>query len=111
MSGGGSNSKTAGGVEGGFPCPKCGHRTGVTDSRPDSNGGIRRRRRCRCGLRFTTREVTDDVISLPGSLATRLRVRVDRMGTLLEELKALTIAAEIHKGAEDSRAARKEPQE
>jgi len=93
MSGGGHNSKTAAGVEGGFPCPKCGARSGVIDSRPTSDGGIRRRRRCRCGHRFTTREVTDDQ-ALPGSIATRLRVRVMTLERLVEELKALTIAAE-----------------
>lgn len=50
---------------GGFPCPACGSRTIVTDSRPRTLlAGWRRRRECvSCATRFTTIEVivTDDV--------------------------------------------------
>lgn len=44
---------------GGFACPTCGESgTAVTDSRPtEAHGGVRRRRVCRCGARFTTIEV------------------------------------------------------
>lgn len=41
---------------GGFPCPACGARTGVINSRP-FEGSIRRRRVCpSCGLRISTLE-------------------------------------------------------
>lgn len=47
-----------------FPCPKCGGRLEVRDSRPAHFRGdpsIRRRRRCRkCGDRLTTFEVVND---------------------------------------------------
>ena len=39
-------------------CPKCGVETFVIDSRPDPNGGIRRRRKCEaCGYRYSTIEI------------------------------------------------------
>ncbi len=38
-----------------FPCPHCGGNTAVGDSRPSHNG-IRRRRYCKCGHRFTSYE-------------------------------------------------------
>ena len=49
----------------GFLCPKCNARTLVIDSRyaPRRNG-IRRRRKCVCGFRFTTRETQDDTITV-----------------------------------------------
>lgn len=41
-----------------FDCPKCKSETVVPDSRSRSDGGVRRRRRCKgCGFRFTTHEV------------------------------------------------------
>lgn len=38
-------------------CPKCGGTSQVLDSRANESG-IRRRRRCEAGHRFTTQEVT-----------------------------------------------------
>lgn len=40
----------------GFSCPTCGQKTGVTDSRATTEG-LRRRRKCPAGHRFTTYEV------------------------------------------------------
>lgn len=54
-------------VSQGFLCPACGgSRTACVDSRPRSDGGIRRRRRCpSCRVRFTTFEVrAEDVGSV-----------------------------------------------
>lgn len=42
-------------TEGGFPCPICGARTAVIDSRA-SGEAIRRRRACSNGHRLTTKE-------------------------------------------------------
>lgn len=48
---------------GSFPCPECGGRVDVKDSRPSTYFGaatIRRRRSCRgCGKRFSTVEVIE----------------------------------------------------
>jgi hypothetical protein len=41
-----------------FPCPVCGGKSGVKDSRPTGTGEVRRRRHClACGARWTTSEV------------------------------------------------------
>lgn len=41
-----------------IPCPACGTRTSVLDSRPSHVQFVRRRRECpSCGRRFTTMEV------------------------------------------------------
>lgn len=48
----------------GFACPTCGApKTDVKDSRPREAGGIRRRRTCGCGHRFTTYEFAADDIA------------------------------------------------
>lgn len=46
--------------QGSFPCPSCGEKTTVYDSRPSPKiGGVRRRRRClECGNQFRTYEMT-----------------------------------------------------
>ncbi len=47
-------------TQSGIPCPFCGSTySAVCDSRPDDEGRIRRRRECRNGHRFTTREAVD----------------------------------------------------
>lgn len=51
---------------GAFPCPKCGSRTGIVDSRPvrfRQSPSVRRRRACQnvaCKNRLTTYEIIDD---------------------------------------------------
>ncbi len=54
----------------GVPCPKCGAKTIVLDSRQHRDGGTRRRRACpksRCAYRFTTLEVIEVTqINRPG---------------------------------------------
>jgi hypothetical protein len=64
----------------GIPCPCCGIRLSeVTDSRP-AEGVIRRRRKCRCGFRFTTWEVPYDPRDLSLSVAAQeLRDIADRL--------------------------------
>lgn len=42
-----------------FPCPNCSaSKTQCYDSRPNLGGTTRRRRKCTCGHRFTTYEMT-----------------------------------------------------
>lgn len=40
----------------GFPCPKCGERMPIGNSRREG-GSVRRRRYCACGHRVSTREI------------------------------------------------------
>ena len=57
---------------GGYECPKCHHSTAVVDSR-SVDTGIRRRRHCVCGHRFSTYECelghAPDFLELLDSLA------------------------------------------
>jgi len=57
---------------------KCGGKTFVSDSRCGRSGAIRRRRECkRCGERWTTYEVTADVLEMIEP-ARAQRARVER---------------------------------
>ena len=77
------------GVKSNFPCPNCGAKTGVRDSRPSIEiYGIRRRRRCfACEHRFTTMEVAYEKA---GGVDVERKNRVlDRMNALLNIVNAL----------------------
>lgn len=73
---------------GSFPCPDCGAKTGVKDSRPSLRAnGIRRRRKCEgCEKRFTTLEIVreDERWQSPQVVATR-----ETVAALLEVVKRL----------------------
>lgn len=75
----------------GYACPHCQSRTDVKDSRPRTEGGIRRRRVCvACGVRFTTWEVqVGDVADILSGVAnaspgvvTQAQELVARLGEL-----------------------------
>lgn len=51
-------------------CALCGAVSGVTDSRQDDSGGVRRRRRCvECGHRWTTLELPEEVVQVVNDIA------------------------------------------
>ena len=62
---------------GGMPCPTCGERTTVRDSRTTNAGYIRRRRWChRCDVRFATIEVPRDGLIEEDILAANEELRL-----------------------------------
>ena len=64
-------------------CPRCEHKTSVIDSRETGHFGWRRRRSCpACGYRFSTKEVSGEII-----------------GNLLKENKTLKKQKEIYEAA------------
>ena len=65
-------------------CPECGDVTGVVDTRPDGRGGIRRRRSCVKGHRFTTTEVIGDIRLL--ELARKTRMKLAEMINLIDDI-------------------------
>lgn len=65
-------------------CPECGAVTGVVDTRPDGHGGIRRRRSCVKGHRFTTTEVIGDIRIR--SVAERLRPKLAELINLFDDI-------------------------
>lgn len=74
---------------GGFPCPHCGARTLVTDSRPTLYGWRRRRKCLGCTRRFSTVELisTNDIeaaMAFRRRVLPRLRALV-RLADALEE--------------------------
>ncbi len=82
-----------------FPCPHCGGNTAVGDSRPSHNG-IRRRRYCKCGHRFTSYEVISeefpqDYIQHISAIATQAGEIEVRLSALFLAITATLVAAEI----------------
>ena len=76
-------------ANGGYPCPKCGARTAVYNSRP-SHGSVRRNRGCpSCLHRFTTYETIAGVgPELLHSVVDELGALVERYQTTLARLEA-----------------------
>jgi hypothetical protein len=78
----------------GFACTDCGSQnTYVRDSRPRSDGGIRRRRRCEnCGARFTTWEVpvgdAADFLSMAASAKDSVVKQAQELVTVFGDLDA-----------------------
>lgn len=74
----------------GYPCPNCGARTDVKDSRATQEGYIRRRRKCKnCTNRFTTIESLDNVQRFHHTRTVNaILAHVERAGELLFEMKA-----------------------
>lgn len=72
----------------GFPCPTCGVRTDVKDSRPH-DGGIRRTRLCpSCDLRFHTMESTgEENAAQVNKLRLRLMSRLYKLGEAIDKIE------------------------
>lgn len=63
-------------------CPRCGARTGISDSRLRKTNEVHRRRACtykRCGYRFTTREVAAETLDDLREQASAYRRAVDAL--------------------------------
>jgi len=72
---------------GNFPCPQCRCDTSVIDSRPSSfreNHAVRRRRACtKCDHRFTTHELSTDVLKAKPSFGEEvLKMTIDYLETM-----------------------------
>lgn len=75
-----------------FPCPQCGGRMEVKDSRPTNyhnRGSIRRRRKCRkCHWALTTYEIMDNAVQKAdarlGHVMLGIRRAHEAMGALIE---------------------------
>src|SRR5262245_19155784 len=87
-----------------FPCPHCGERSAVKDSRPASIGGastVKRRRIClACHQRWTTYETVLNAGRLEqrlGSMSHALDTAIERMYNLRAEIVALTVSADEKK--------------
>ncbi len=91
-----------------FPCPHCGGNTAVGDSRPSHNG-IRRRRYCKCGHRFTSYETAyeefpRDAMQYVTDIAMRAAEIEISLSKLFQTIAAFTIAAEtIDRGKNGTR--------
>jgi len=69
---------------GNYPCPVCGGRAFVTDSRPRNGRFIRRRRRCPADHRFVTYEIV-----VAEDEQVELHVRRDALRAAMERVREL----------------------